>query len=76
MKTQLSFPSFVIDEPSKVIIKKLLTKNIQTRSLGGLTSIRNLPYFDGFNWDDLYQGKMTPPYVPKKFKNSNTSKYA
>lgn len=69
MKTQLSFPSFVNDEPAKAIIKKLLTKNIQTRSLGGLAATRNLSYFDGFNWDDLYQGKMVPPFIPKKFKN-------
>jgi len=68
MKTQLSFPSFATDEAAKTIIKKLLTKNIQTRSLGGLTSTRNLSYFDGFDWEDLYQGKMNPPYIPKKFK--------
>jgi hypothetical protein len=69
MKSEVSFPSFVKDEAAKAIIKKLLTKNIQTRSLGGLSAIKSSSYFDGFSFDDLYQGKMSPPYIPNKFKN-------
>jgi hypothetical protein len=76
MKTQVTFPSFVTDDNAKTIIKRLLTKNIQVRSLGGLEATRNSPYFNNFNWDDLYQGKMVPPYVPKKFKNESSTKYS
>jgi hypothetical protein len=36
------------------LIRKLLNKNIQERGIGGFDSIKNSPYFQDFNWQNLY----------------------
>ena len=41
----------------------------------GFQWIRDSTYFDGFKWEDLEEGKMVAPYVPRKFRNSKTYKY-
>jgi hypothetical protein len=60
-----------------VLIKKLLNKNIQQRGIGGLENLKNSSYFQGFSWQELYDGNIVPPFVPKKFRGSgsNSSKY-
>lgn len=76
MQNQVSFPTFINDDLAKNLIKKLLCKNVQSRLVGGFTELKNSQYFEGFNWDDLYQGKMVSPYVPRKFRTGTSSKYA
>ena len=33
---------------------------------GGVKDIKNHPWFEGFDWDALYNGTMVPPYFPPK----------
>jgi cGMP-dependent protein kinase len=73
MKKQLVFPSFQKDEHAINLIKKLLNKNIQERGMGGFESIKNCGYFSGFNWQDLYEGNIVPPFIPKKFRGGEIS---
>lgn len=32
-------------------------------------------YFNGFYWEDLEEGKMMGPYIPKCFKGEKKNKY-
>jgi hypothetical protein len=68
MKNALIFPSFIHDDQAITLIRKLLNKNIQERGIGGFDSIKNSQYFTGFNWQDLYDGNIVPPYIPKKYR--------
>ena len=37
--------------------------------------IKSTAYFEGFKWEDLEEGKMVAPYVPRKFRNGKTHKF-
>lgn len=45
MQNQVTFPSFLVDEPAKTLIKKLLNKNVPNRLVGGFTELKNSQYF-------------------------------
>lgn len=75
MQTPLVFPNFVSDQSAKTILKRLINKKIDARTVGGLMAIKNSSYFEGFQWDDLYQGKMVAPYIPRKFRNNSQSQF-
>lgn len=72
MKTPLIFPDFVKDEYAIGLIRKLLNKNIQQRGLGGFTAVKDSPYFQEFSWQDLYEGNIVPPFVPRKFRGTGS----
>lgn len=64
---QYSFPATFKDD-EKDIISKFLTFDL-TRRLGnmkeGTRDIRNHHYFKDINFDDLYNLRVTSPYIPK-----------
>jgi len=50
----------------KDIIMKLLDRNQSTRlgTNGDATEIMAHPFFNGINWDDLYNRRIDAPYKP------------
>ncbi|KAM0677269.1 Serine/threonine kinase [Binucleata daphniae] len=59
------------------LISKLLTKNPLKRLGYGPADgelIRQHPYFDGIVWDDVYNKKYTPPFVPGDSLTANFDK--
>ena len=40
----------------------------------GWEDIKNHPYFDGVDWDEANNKKLTPPFIPK-IDNENDTKY-
>lgn len=61
---KLSFPSFFKDRVAKDLIKKLLTKSPERRLGKTFGQIKGHPFFDNFEWDELMQRRMKPPFVP------------
>ena len=58
------------DDDEKSIIKKLLEKDPKNRiNDEKVKDIKGSKYFEGFRWDDLAEGKINGPYIPKRFKN-------
>lgn len=50
-------------DPNAVdFVKKLLTKNPNTR--GTFQTLKNHPFWDGLNFDDVLAKKITPDYIP------------
>jgi hypothetical protein len=37
--------------------------------------MKKSPYFNGFNWEDLEEGRMMGPHIPKRFRGEKKSKY-
>ena len=58
-------PTFPKDAPAVVkdFILKLLNKDPQQRA--GFHEIKHHPFFANINWDDVYNKKLVPPYLPK-----------
>ena len=57
-----------LDKMSVDIIQRLLNKDASKRLGGGPTDadeIKTHPYFKGINWNDVYNLKIPPPYLPK-----------
>jgi serine/threonine protein kinase len=54
-----AFPS----QPCKHIIDSLLIKEPEKRLIQP-NLIKSHPWFTGFDWDGLYQKKLSPPYIP------------
>ena len=66
-KNELIFPKIKnISDSLKDLTKQLLNKNFEER-LGyknGFEDIKNHEFFKGFNFDELLERKMQPPYKP------------
>ncbi|KAJ3253607.1 Serine/threonine kinase [Boothiomyces macroporosus] len=57
-----------LDKMTVDIIQRLLNKDASKRLGGGPTDadeIKTHPYFKGINWNDVYNLKIPPPYLPK-----------
>ena len=54
---------FCKDKEFKMLMKQMLTKN-PVKRLTKFEDVRNHEWFSGFNWDDLGELKMEPPYKP------------
>ena len=63
----IQFPVF-IGEAARDLIKNLLIVD-PTKRLGngenGSENIKNHKFFNGINWNDAWNRKITPPFVPK-----------
>ena len=63
----IDFPSFV-SPVAKQFISKLLEKD-PDRRLGsgefGFETIKNHPFFEGLNWDDLLNKRIAPEWIPE-----------
>ena len=68
LHAELKFPKKIpISDEAKDLLKKLLIKK-QNNRLGaqnGFAEIKVQPFFSGFNFNDLLEKKIKPPYVPK-----------
>ena len=67
-KSDLKFPKNIdTSEEAKDLIKKLLIKKQDLRfgSEGGFQTIKNHPFFKGFDFKALEEKKMNAPYIPK-----------
>jgi len=66
-KKKISIPEFVTND-AKDLISKLLIPNPKNR-LGygkdGAKNIKEHPYFNGIDWEEAWEKKLTPPLVPK-----------
>ena len=63
IKDKIVFPMFCKDKEFKMLMKQMLTKN-PVKRLTKFEDVRNHEWFSGFNWDDLGELKMEPPYKP------------
>ena len=65
-KKKITIPEFVTPE-AKDLISLLLIPNPKKR-LGygpdGVKKIKDHPYFEGVNWEDAWNRKLQPPFVP------------
>ena len=75
-KKPVRYPQY-IDEKAKDLLTKLLEIDPDKR-LGngenGWEDVKSHPYFSDVNWDDAYNKKLKPPFVPK-IENETDLKY-
>lgn len=73
---EVQYPEYLSDEVID-LMKKLLVKDPDKR-LGsgpnGAEDIKNHPFFKGMKWNDLYNKKIKPPFIPR-LKNETDTKY-
>ncbi len=69
---QVEFPDFIRDTNFMNFILNMLNKNIVKR-ITKLSDIKAHPWFAGFNWDDLENLNVHPPYKPmiQRIKETN-----
>ena len=66
-RKKVNIPDFVTPD-AKDFIKQLLIPNPKRRlgyGTDGAKKIKEHPYFKDINWDDAYNQKLTPPFVPE-----------
>lgn len=63
-KKDLKFPKNYHDAPGKQLIKRLLIRHPEKRRVDDYQEIKNMAYFNSFNWKDLENEKMDSPYKP------------
>lgn len=75
LKAPLKFPSFV--SPSAQGLLKGLLERDETKRYGsgpnGADIIRSHPFFSSINWDDLYNRRITPPFIPQLQDEGDTT---
>eukprot|EP01105_Mastigella_eilhardi_P015535 TRINITY_DN355_c3_g1_i1.p1 TRINITY_DN355_c3_g1~~TRINITY_DN355_c3_g1_i1.p1 ORF type:complete len:482 (-),score=142.11 TRINITY_DN355_c3_g1_i1:83-1447(-) len=67
----LTFPGYV-NPVTQDFISKLLAKNPQER-LSDPNVMKQHKYFDGLNWDDVYNKRVTPPFLPNVKSDEDTT---
>ena len=75
-KQRITLPEFVTPE-ARDLISQLLVPNPKKRLGYGTedaTKIKANHYFDGINWEDAWNQKLTPPFVPE-LKNETDLTY-
>ena len=77
-KGDISFPKFYKDTKGKDLIKRLLLKNPERRAVEKFSSIKKMPFFEGFDWPSLFRKSMKSPFRPKKkdYKEKRFNNYA
>ncbi len=63
----INFSEFNISKNAESLIKSLLQENPNVRLGQGekdSESIKDHPFFEGINWDDIYKKKFTPEFIP------------
>lgn len=60
---ELKYSRSLKDKKAKKLMDQLLNKNEPESRLGGPTfaSLKNNPWFENINWDDLYEKKLEAP---------------
>lgn len=62
-----TYPDYFQDDENELawqFIDLLLSKIPEARCNEDFTLLKGHPWFEGFNWNDLLEEKMTPPYQP------------
>ena len=62
---KLDFPDFYIDSPGKQLMEKLLSKNPSDRYVEQFTKIKNMAFFQDFNWTALAKKTIQAPFKVK-----------
>jgi len=71
MSDKLKFPSSM-SENAKSLLEGLLQRDINQR-LKDPSKIKDHPFFSSINWEDLYDKKMKPPFIPDVKGEADTS---
>jgi hypothetical protein len=50
------------------LTQKNLLFRLGHRKKGGVSQIKRHPFFAKLNWEDVYEKKLKPPYIPEKKK--------
>lgn len=68
-------PRFPKDTPSVVknFIRRLLNKDPSKRPT--FEELKNDPFFDNINWDDVYNKRLKPPYIPKQVTGGRATNF-
>ena len=79
---ELTFPQFYKDREGKEMIRRLLTKNADSRSIDSFKVLKNMDYLKEFNWKDVSNKNIKTPYKPKQkpiqgkqFQNCNAKPF-
>jgi serine/threonine protein kinase len=67
IKKKITIPEYVTPE-AKDLITQLLVPNPKKRlgyGVDGSKKIKDHCYFKGVNWDDAWNQKLTPPFIPE-----------
>lgn len=69
-------PKFPKETPSSVknFIRRLLNKDPSKRP--GFEEIKNDPFFDNINWDDVYNKRLKPPYIPRSVTGRRATNFS
>ena len=73
----VSYPT-AMSEDSVTILKALLLIEPASRLGSGPTGaeeIKNHPFFKGINWTDVYEKKLTPPFIPNISESTNVGNF-
>lgn len=68
LKAELKYPTFYTDLKGKALIEQMLQKRPEARINRGFAGLKASNYFDGFDWEGLYEKRLKSPYIPKKLK--------
>ncbi|EAR84179.1 CGMP-dependent kinase 5-1 (macronuclear) [Tetrahymena thermophila SB210] len=68
----IKFPPFLKDRKAKLLIEQLLQKVPELRLGGSYAALKTNPWFDNFEWDQLYNKQISPPYIPPQEKLLNS----
>ena len=65
-KKKILIPDYVSDEAQDLITKLLIINPLKRLGYGedGANKIKQHPYFKGINWDDAWNLKLKPPFIP------------
>lgn len=66
-----------LSAPAAAVVKSLLVKNPRARLGGkdGINELKNVPYFNCINWDELYNRQIPMPYKPKITNETDVSSF-
>ncbi|KAM3137532.1 hypothetical protein pb186bvf_010322 [Paramecium bursaria] len=70
-KKQLTFPSVLKERRAKKLMEQLLSKTPELRLGSSFASLKNNPFFEHFDFDQLINREIKPPYPPPKNKLTN-----
>ena len=75
-KKKILIPDYVSDEAQDLITKLLIINPLKRLGYGedGAYKIKQHPYFKGINWDDAWNLKLKPPFIPN-LSNETDLKY-
>ena len=65
-KKKIKIPDYITPEAKDLISLLLVPNPIKRLGYGpeGSKKIKAHPYFEGINWDDAWNKKLTPPFIP------------